>query len=291
MLVREFVVRQSEPKNIDESSSRKVHSAQRGLSLEAESRVQANRGFVVLINRDGDLLVAKLLEVVPEDEPDRFRCAPLVSVGSVDRATVAEGAGSMVTGMRADRANWQFLSKQVRVGKEVVDYFHATEHLSEGLKAAYGEATGRHRRRFMELGDILLTEPDGVDQVIAALRELREACAARQAKSILEREEKFFAKNRPRMQYAALRACGLPVGSGVQEAACKTLATQRLKQSGMQWAMEGGQAILTSRVWCQSGRFDEAWALIAARYRVEVTVISNVVDLASYKNHAKTPSI
>lgn len=49
----------------------------------------------------------------------------------------------------AAQDNWQSVSRKVRVGKEVVDYFHATEHLSEGQKAVYVEGTGEHRRRFM----------------------------------------------------------------------------------------------------------------------------------------------
>ena len=122
---------------------------------------------------------------------------------------------------------------------------------------------------------------------------MHDACSERKKKTraILAREVKFFTKNKHRMQYATLRASFLPVGSGVQEAACKTLSSQRMKQSGMQWGDEGGQAILTTRGWSQSGRFDEAWALIAATYQVEVTVMTNVVDLAKYRNRAKKVSV
>ncbi|MCP4445763.1 MAG: hypothetical protein GY811_10540, partial [Myxococcales bacterium] len=42
---------------------------------------------------------------------------------------------------------------------------------------------------------------------------------------------------------------------------------------------EGGQAILTLRSWAQSKRFDRAWALIAADYRMEVTTLANVIQL------------
>ena len=49
------------------------------------------------------------------------------------------------------------------------------------------------------------------------------------------------------MRYTQYRREKLPIGSGVVEAACKTLVTQRLKRAGMRWRMEGGQAILTLR--------------------------------------------
>ena len=186
----------------------------------------------------------------------------------------------------ACKDNWQFLSRRVRVGKEAVDYYHATEHLNDGLIAGYGERSNQRRRKFSELGDILLTEPDGVEQVVSALRELHDALPERQKKKrkVLTREINFFNKNKRRMRYASLRALYLPVGSGVQEAACKTLASQRMKQSGMQWGEQGGQAILTTRGWCQSGRFDQAWALIAATYQLQVTVMTNVVELTSRRN-------
>ena len=49
----------------------------------------------------------------------------------------------------------------------------------------------------------------------------------------IARELKYFRRNRHRMRYAVLKKQGLPIGSGVTEAACKTLATQRMKRSGM----------------------------------------------------------
>lgn len=69
------------------------------------------------------------------------------------------------------------------------------------------------------------------------------------------------------------------IGSGIVEAACKTLVAQRLKQSGMRWSAGGAQAILTPRGWDQSDRFDEAWALIANTFRADVTVLANVIAI------------
>ena len=72
--------------------------------------------------------------------------------------------------------------------------------------------------------------------------------------------------------------CDLPIGSGVVEAACKTLATQRLKRSGMRWRHEGGQAILTLRGLVQSHRFEQAWTMLSANYRADVSVPENVAE-------------
>ena len=85
------------------------------------------------------------------------------------------------------------------------------------------------------------------------------------------------------MQYAAAKAHNLPIGSGVVEAACKTLATQRLKRSGMRWRHPGGQAILTFRALAQSDRFDAAWSLLSSTYRKTVELPENVVPFTTQK--------
>ncbi len=50
------------------------------------------------------------------------------------------------------------------------------------------------------------------------------------------------------MHFATYRRQGLPIGSGVTEAACKTVFAERLKRSGMTWGREGGQVIVDLRV-------------------------------------------
>ena len=58
---------------------------------------------------------------------------------------------------------------------------------------------------------------------------------------------------------AEYRRQGLPIGSGVVEAACKTLIGQRLKRSGMRWSIEGGQNIINLRGIVLSRRWDAFW--------------------------------
>ena len=56
----------------------------------------------------------------------------------------------------------------------------------------------------------------------------------------------YFGNHLHQMRYA-LRDKGMPIGSGVTEAACKTLVKQRLCCSGMRWTPEGAQIILSLR--------------------------------------------
>ena len=63
-----------------------------------------------------------------------------------------------------------------------------------------------------------------------------------------------------RMDYAALTARGIPIGSGVTEAACKVLVKQRLCGSGMRWKERGAAAVLSLRALTYTtGRWDQFW--------------------------------
>jgi len=70
------------------------------------------------------------------------------------------------------------------------------------------------------------------------------------------------------MRYAEAQAQNLLIGSGVVEAACKTLATQRMKRSGMRWRPTWGAAILTLR----AQRFERAWKLLSGTYTRTVEI-------------------
>lgn len=62
------------------------------------------------------------------------------------------------------------------------------------------------------------------------------------------------------MNYHEYRRRHLPIGSGVTEAACKTVFTQRFKESGMTWGLEGGAVILKLRLAKLSGIWETVYA-------------------------------
>ncbi len=170
--------------------------------------------------------------------------------------------------------NWTYLDEDLPEGPGIVDFYHAAEHLKAALDATYGETSPKARAQFGKLRQVLLEERRGAEKVIRALVHLRDT--NRRSRKIAA-ELKYFRRNRHRMKYAAWKAKRLPIGSGVVEAACKTLVTQRMKRSGMRWRHEGGQAILALRSLAQSDRFERGWNLIAATYKSKVTLPRNVV--------------
>src|SRR5262249_23197083 len=176
--------------------------------------------------------------------------------------------------------NWSYLSEVIPFGEEVLDFYHAMEHLQSALAAAYGEGSPAYRERSETLRQVLRDEPEGVDKVLGALCRLRTRYPRRLA---IHTTLAYFRDHRHRMRYAALRAQHLPIGSGVVEAACKTLVSQRLKRSGMRWRHTGGQAILTFRALCQSERFERAWPLLVRTYQRDVRLPHKVIAFNKHR--------
>ncbi len=222
-------------------------------------------------DEDGDMISAIRLARMPELRKETLKASILAELG----ALLAQCPNLPVVKV-ADAAadNWTFLHQELPEGPEVIDFFHAAEHLNQAVATAYGDGTREARFRFQELREILLEDCDGVERVIRSLSYLRRKHPRRKR---IAQVLGYFRKHRRRMRYFELKQHGLPVGSGPVEAACKTLVAQRMKQSGMRWGKDGGQAILTIRGWSQSERFDHAWAILAATYQLQITVLDNVV--------------
>ena len=161
---------------------------------------------------------------------------------------------------------------------EIVDFYHACDHLKEGCDAAWGESTPRSKAEFERLKILLKEADDGADRVIHMLKYHRGHTQGRQQKR-LDTQLTYFRNQRPRMQYARYVQENLPIASGVMEASCKTLVTQRMKQSGMAWTRSGGQAILTLRSVIQSDRWQPAWELLREDFHKTVSISTIPFDL------------
>jgi hypothetical protein len=154
---------------------------------------------------------------------------------------------------------------------EIVDYYHACDHLKKGCDAAWGESTQDSKDYFDRLKARLKETPDGAKLILRTLR-FQHSTAKGNRRKRLEAELTYFRNQQSRMHYSDYIRLNLPIASGVMEASCKTLVTQRLKRSGMAWTNNGGQAILTLRSLIQSNRWRSAWTLLSADFRKIVKV-------------------
>ncbi len=65
------------------------------------------------------------------------------------------------------------------------------------------------------------------------------------------------------MNYSKYYQKNFPIGSGITEAACKTLIKQRLCKSAMQWKNRGAKVVIALRALVQTtGRWKQFWELI-----------------------------
>lgn len=74
----------------------------------------------------------------------------------------------------------------------------------------------------------------------------------------------YVLNNLERMRYGYFQKQGYWIGSGVMEAAHRTLVQHRLKRSGQRWTIQGAQQVVNLRVAFQSGHWKHVQQLILA---------------------------
>ena len=123
----------------------------------------------------------------------------------------------------------------------------------------------------------LLRKPNGASRVLhsaAAMRSIHGLHTDREKD--FDRAYNYIRSRTRHMRYHEFKRLGLPIGSGVTEAACKTVFTQRLKLSGMGWKHEGAQVILNLRVILLSGIWEQVYEAVVND--------NNPTDLKPYSN-------
>ena len=146
---------------------------------------------------------------------------------------------------------WNLADGQLPGAVQIVDLYHAKEHLSEVAKAIYGPTSDLGRQWAKTRHDEL--DQGKLDALLHALRV--HAQHNDEARRCLD----YITRNQDRMRYPDFRAQGLCVSSGVVEAGCKVAIGTRLKRAGMHWTVAGANAIAALRCCKLSGRFEGFW--------------------------------
>ncbi len=137
---------------------------------------------------------------------------------------------------------WNIATARFPEATQVVDLFHAREHLHDlARKLEFMLLDRKEEWLAARLEDLNYGYIDGI---VAATRKYPLTGVK---KDEIDTALGYFENNAPRMRYHWFRKCGLFVGSGVVEASCKTVIGQRLKQSGMHWTVNGADAIIALR--------------------------------------------
>ena len=161
------------------------------------------------------------------------------------------------------RPLWGYLDeKQERFEdyEKLLDYFHATEHLSQASEAVFGKKSEEGSRWYRTWCTKLKHEELAVDGLIRSMKYYRsKRNLSKAALKLLDQQLTFFKRNRQWMNYASYIERNLPIGSGPTEAACKTIVKERMCRSGMRWNREKAKGVLTIRAISKSKQWDSTW--------------------------------
>lgn len=229
-------------------------------------------GTVTVYDRAGTRLGTVYLAAVPEpNQPAMNRQLTTLIEGvltawdgPLPRLAYVTDAGITETAYyrRVLRPMRHPLTKKKLAWVRVVDFYHASQRLWTMASALFGTDTRAAAAWARRMGK-LLKKPNGPFRVLHSAGQLH----ARRTLS-KTREKEFgtayqYIRERTRfMRYAEYARVKIPLGSGVTEAACKTVVAQRLKLSGMRWTKAGAEVILDLRVMLLSGLWTKAYRRI-----------------------------
>lgn len=143
---------------------------------------------------------------------------------------------------------WNLVSQYFPKAIQIVDWYHAEEHLEIVAKAAFSHDP--QRNTWLEEVKQALWEGE-VEQIISACETLSHSC------DLARKAAQYFSTNSERMRYGQFRAAGYVIGSGTVESACKQIVTQRLKLPGAQWTVPGAVQTAKARAAWLSGYWSD----------------------------------
>jgi hypothetical protein len=158
--------------------------------------------------------------------------------------------------------SWSFLEQHTT--RQNLDFYHATGYVKAAAYAAHSRSKLKRSQWIEKQCHSLKHDDNGANQLLEEMKTFLEKKLSNKITEQLESSLTYFENHLDKMDYAKSIAENIPIGSGVTEAACKTIVKQRLCQSGMKWIEKGASMILGLRTLTQSsGRWQQFWNKIA----------------------------
>jgi len=195
------------------------------------------------------MLTDLLTELLERWQGPLPQLAYVTDSGDHESSYYQETLSRMVHPRTGQRLNWQ----------RVVDYYHVAERVWTMASLLLGKDTQEAHGWAIRMLKAL-KKPSGPSRVLHSAashfhrRELKPAKVKDFWKAY-----RYLQKRTQFMRYHEYARRHIPLGSGVTEAACKTIFTQRLKLSGMRWSREGAATILNLRVILLSGTWNSTF--------------------------------
>lgn len=148
---------------------------------------------------------------------------------------------------------WELVRTHFPFAVEIVDFHHAVEHVGALAELVHPRDSADWKRLRRKWTTRLWNGK--IDALMASARAAMPPGKRIEGEKALE----YFQTHRHRMRYDLFRSKGFFIGSGVVEAACKTLVCQRFKCSGMHWSQRGLKHLLAIRTALLSHRYSDFW--------------------------------
>lgn len=143
------------------------------------------------------------------------------------------------------KCNWTFLAEHTSL--QIIDFWHVAEYLETFAKAIFPSDDEGRRIWLDENCHALKNDPDAAKSILAHMEERAVGAHPLAVKEQIDGVITYFRNHWYQMNYHYYLCKGLPIGSGVTEAACKTLVKHRLCASGMRWKERGAGIVLSLR--------------------------------------------
>jgi hypothetical protein len=143
----------------------------------------------------------------------------------------------------------------------VIDFYHVCNYIYDLSETLFRDAR-RARAWARKMCRWLKEKPRAINRILHSAAALRSRRLVVGQGAAYRKAYGYLRDHIGHLDYTEYRRNHLPIGSGVTEAACKTVFSQRLKRSGMAWSEEGGQRIVDLRVIDLSG----VWSQVHQSY-------------------------
>jgi hypothetical protein len=238
-------------------------------------------GTVTLVDEHGEKLVSRKYFATHEDGPEGILKRMMADVRSALSQRPAFKVGVVQDGAHE---MWNLVRSALKeeLGIEAplegIDRYHLFERLGDIVTLTEDDEAKREQR--LVQWDKALDADDGAIEQIELYIFYRLWAYAGKARETLQDTLTYIRNNKDRMRYVTLREAGLPLGSGVTEGACKSLAS-RAKRSGQRWHNRGVSSVLELRAIQQSDRLPKFWRLLHRRYTALVESADGVMERAA----------
>lgn len=226
--------------------------------LVEEGHRQAMVGTVSLYGHDGARLHTIYTAATPEYGKETFYARLAREIEHV-RALYPQ---ARLTGCAdGSEDNWSFL--EAYASDNCVDFQHAVGYLQLASRAASPQSFKGREEWLDQRCHHLKHERGAAQAILTELESLASRDLKETAREGLDKATTYFRNQQGRMDYAWRTQAKLPIGSGVTEAACKTLVKMRLCRSGAKWRERGAAVVLSLRsLSYTAGRWEQFWAKI-----------------------------